>query len=126
MGLVKKILVVDDEPSILRLIAALLANAGYEVVKADNGSVAKDLIASGGYDLVISDIEMRPVSGLSLLEFAREKWPSMPVLMITGYGDADTAVDALKLGAFDYITKPFKVDELLVTVKRALAVGEKK
>jgi two-component system, NtrC family, response regulator PilR len=118
---VKKILVVDDEPGILRLVTALLHNSGYVVSQADNGDAAKDLIGSGEYDLMISDIEMRPVSGIELLQFAREQKPSMPVLMITGYGDTGTAVEALKLGAFDYVTKPFRMDELLVTVKRALA-----
>ncbi|MFC1461754.1 sigma-54-dependent transcriptional regulator [Verrucomicrobiota bacterium] len=118
------ILLVDDEPSILSVLSVLLKAEGYEVVSADSGEKAKELINSGSFDLMISDIEMRPINGMVLLKLAREQQPSMSVLMITGYGSVETAVEALKLGAFDYVTKPFKVDELLITVQRALAYNK--
>lgn len=115
-----KILLVDDEPSILSVLSVLLKAEGYEVFLADGGEKAVDMVKSKTYDLMISDIRMRPVDGMQLLKLAREHQPSMSVLMVTGYGSVETAVEALKLGAFDYITKPFKVDELLITVQRAL------
>lgn len=115
-----KILLVDDEPSILSVLSVLLKAENYDVVLADGGEKAADLIKSTSFDLMISDIRMHPIDGMTLLKMAREQRPAMSVLMITGYGSIETAVEALKLGAFDYITKPFKVDELLITVQRAL------
>lgn len=115
-----KILLVDDEPSILSVLSVLLKAEGYEIVPVDGGEKAVELIKSTPFDLMISDIRMRPIDGMALLKVAREQQPSMSVLMFTGYGSVETAVEALKLGAFDYITKPFKVDELLITVQRAL------
>ena len=119
-----KILLVDDEPSILSVLIALLKAEGHEISPAQGGEKAIELLKSGSFDLMISDIRMRPVDGMDLLKLARELHPSISVLMITGYGSVETAVEALKFGAFDYITKPFKVDELLITVKRALEYNQ--
>ncbi len=118
------ILLVDDEPSILSVLSVLLKAEGYDVVLANGGEKAVELIKSTAFDLMISDIRMRPIDGMELLKLAKEQQPSMSVLMITGYGSVETAVEALKLGAFDYVTKPFKVDELLITVQRALAYNK--
>lgn len=115
-----KIILVDDEPSILSVLSVLLKAEGYEVTPVNSGVQAVELIKTTPFDLMISDIRMRPVDGMALLKLAREQQPSMSVLMITGYGSVETAVEALKVGAFDYITKPFRVDELLLTVQRAL------
>jgi DNA-binding NtrC family response regulator len=115
-----KILLVDDEASILSVLSVLLKAEGYEVTPVDNGEKALELIKTTPFDLLISDIRMRPMDGIALLKAAREQRPTMSTLMITGYGTIETAVESLKYGAFDYITKPFKVDELLITVQRAL------
>jgi len=115
-----KILLVDDEPSILSVLTALLKAEEYTVVPARGGEKAKELIRSEPFDLMITDIRMSPVNGMELLRIAHEERPEMPVIMLTAYGSVETAIEALKLGAFDYVTKPFKVDELLITVKRAL------
>jgi two-component system, NtrC family, response regulator PilR len=115
-----RILLVDDEASILSVLSVLLKAEGYEVVPVDNGEKALDCIKSTPFDLMITDIRMRPIDGITLLKAVREQKPSMSVLMITGYGTIETAVESLKYGAFDYITKPFKVDELLITVQRAI------
>ncbi|MDD5483597.1 MAG: sigma-54 dependent transcriptional regulator [Kiritimatiellae bacterium] len=115
-----KILLVDDEASILSVLSVLLKAEGYEVVPVDNGEKALELLKTTPFDLMISDIRMRPMDGITLLKAARELKSAMSVLMVTGYGTIETAVEALKYGAFDYITKPFKVDELLITVQRAL------
>jgi DNA-binding NtrC family response regulator len=115
-----KILLVDDEPSILSVLSVLLKAEGYAVVPCDGGEKAVELIKNTPFDLMISDICMRPIDGMAMLKLATEHQPAMSVLMVTGYGTVETAVEALKLGAFDYITKPFKLDELIITVKRAL------
>ena len=115
-----KILLVDDELSILNVLSVLLRAEGYEVSACDNGEKALALIRDAEFDLMISDIRMRPMDGMTLLKLALEHRPSLCVIMVTGYGSVETAVEALKLGAFDYVTKPFKLDELLITVKRAL------
>lgn len=115
-----KILLVDDEPSILSVLSVLLKAEGHVVTPVDNGEKAMELFQSSAFDLMISDIRMKPIDGITLLHAARDVRPTMAVLMVTGYGSVETAVEAMKLGAFDYITKPFKVDEMLITVQRAL------
>ncbi len=115
-----KVLLVDDEPSILSVLSTLLKAEGYEVFSSLGGEKAKEYLDSDTFDLMVSDIRMSPVNGMELLRIAHERYPSMPVIMLTAYGSVETAIEALKLGAFDYVTKPFKVDELLITVQRAL------
>ena len=115
-----RILLVDDEPSILSVLSTLLRAEGHEVVPILGGEKAQDVVKSDSFDLMISDIRMSPVDGMQLLKIARNEKPSMSVIMITAYGSVETAVEAMKDGAFDYVTKPFKVDELLITVQRAL------
>jgi two-component system, NtrC family, response regulator PilR len=125
-----RILIVDDEPTILNLLNKILIGQGYDAVPASNGEKALELLESGSFDLMVSDINMTPVNGMELLRKAAEKWPDMGVIMLTAYGTVSTAVEAMKEGAFDYITKPFKLDELVLTVQRALeyhnAVSENK
>jgi len=115
-----RILLVDDEPSILSVLSALLKAEEYEVTPALGGDKAKAILAAEEFDLMISDIRMSPINGMELLKIAHDERPSMSVIMLTAYGSVETAIEALKLGAFDYVTKPFKVDELLITVQRAL------
>ena len=115
-----KILLVDDEPSILSVLSTLLKAEGYDVTSALAGEKGKELMLAEDYDLMISDIRMSPINGMELLAIAHEERPNMAVIMLTAYGSVETAIEALKLGAFDYVTKPFKVDELLITVQRAL------
>lgn len=113
-------MLVDDEPSILSVLSTLLKAEGYEVTAVPGGDKAQDVIRNEEFDLMLSDIRMSPVNGMQLLALAHEIRPSMSVIMLTAYGSVETAIEAMKLGAFDYVTKPFKVDELLITVTRAL------
>jgi len=115
-----KILLVDDEASILSVLSTLLKAEGHEVVPVLGGEKAQDAIRNGHFDLMISDIRMSPVDGMQLLQQIRKEHPETAVIMITAYGSVETAVESMKQGAFDYVTKPFKVDELLLTVQRAL------
>jgi len=115
-----RILLVDDEPSILSVLNTLLTVEGYEVSPVQDGNKAVEIIKSQDYDLMISDIRMTPINGMELLRIAHEHRPSMAVIMVTAFGSVETAVEALRMGAYDYVTKPFKIDELLITVERAL------
>jgi two-component system, NtrC family, response regulator PilR len=115
-----KILLVDDNPGILNVLSTLLKAEGHEVSPAPGGDKAQELIAEQEFDLMLSDIRMAPVNGMELLRFVHRERPALPVIMLTAFGSVETAIEALKLGAYDYITKPFKVDELLITVRRAL------
>lgn len=116
-----RILLVDDEPSILSVLCTVLQAEKYDVVPVADGSKAIALLTNEQFDLVISDIRMTPVDGLEILKTVHRECPQTSTIMLTAYGSVETAIEALKLGAFDYVTKPFKVDELLITVQRALA-----
>ena len=116
-----KILVVDDELSIVEVLRALLKREGYSVKTASDGEEALDALRKDKFDLMISDIRMRPMDGITLLQKAREIQAHLAVIMMTAYAAVETAVEAMKNGAFDYICKPFKIDELLLTVQRALS-----
>lgn len=115
-----KLLVVENEPALLGLLSTLLKGEQHDVTPAKSGEEALEILEKESFDLMLSDIRMGKIDGIELLRRAREMMPAMPVIMLTAYGTVSTAVDALKLGAFDYLTKPFKVDELLNTVRRAL------
>jgi two-component system, NtrC family, response regulator PilR len=125
-----RILIVDDEPTILNLLSKILNGQGYEVLPASNGGKALQLLQTERFDLMITDINMAPTNGMELLRRATESWPDMGVIILTAFGTVATAVEAMKGGAFDYITKPFKLDELVLTVQRALtyhnAIAENK
>jgi len=116
----KRILIVDDEPGILEVLRTLLETEDREIVAANNGEEATKNLTNREFDLMITDIRMTPVSGMDLLRSARDIRPDMAVIMLTAFGTVDTAVEAMQLGAFDYIHKPFKAAELLAIVQRAL------
>lgn len=115
-----RILLVDDEPGILNVLSTLMKSEGHEPVAVRSGEKAQEIFLAELFDLMISDIRMAAVDGLQLLKIAHRERPQMAVIMLTAYGSVETAVEAMKEGAFDYVTKPFKVDELLLTVQRAL------
>lgn len=117
------ILVVDDELSMREFLKILLEKEGYEVSTAADAASAIDQIESAGFDLVISDIKMPGMGGLTLLEKIKDIDNSLPVIMITAYASPENAVVAMKSGAFDYITKPFKVDEIIKIIKSAISSG---
>ncbi len=115
------VLLVDDEPRILSLLHSLLKNEGLTVISESNGAAAIERIRSQQLDLIITDIRMSPIDGMEVFRTARREQPDASVILLTAYGAVNTALEAMKGGAFDYLTKPFKVDELLITVQRALA-----
>ena len=115
-----RVLVVDDEQSMRDLLAIMLRQTGFEVSVADGGETAVERLKTETFDLVVTDLRMRKLDGLAVLKAAREHSPRTVVLVVTAYASTETAVEAMKLGAYDYITKPFKLDELKVTVANAL------
>lgn len=115
------ILIADDEPNIRRVLEATFQREGYEVMTAESGKKALDILkANQSTDVLISDLIMPDINGVELLEIVRDTNPSVSVVMITAHGTIKTAVDAMRLGAFDYVTKPFDVDELKTLVKKAI------
>ena len=116
----KTILVVDDEAGIRSSVRGVLADEGYRVLEAEDGRGALQLIASEHPRLVILDIWMPEMDGIELLRHIRDSHPGTPVIVISGHGNIETAVTATKLGAFDFIEKPFSLDGLLHVVDRAL------
>ncbi|MFZ4397390.1 MAG: sigma-54-dependent transcriptional regulator [Kiritimatiellia bacterium] len=121
-----KILIVDDEPKVLKLLETLLRVDGQDPVTANDGSAALKLLSEQSFDLMISDIRMTPMDGMELFRNVHDQWPHLPVILLTAYGTIDTAQSAMQNGVFDYLTKPFKVDELIRTVKLALSESQKK
>ena len=103
-----KILVIDDQVGMRRSLAILLAKEGYHVSEAENGEDAIAFLDKNTFDLIITDLKMSPGTGMDILYFIKEKYPQTDVIIMTGYGTADSAVLAMKIGAFDYISKPFK------------------
>jgi len=114
------ILIVDDERNYLLVLKALLADAGYEVITCDNAGEALEVTSSHDLDLVITDMRMPGVDGMEFLVQLRSLQPEIPVIMMTAYATVEKAVEAMKSGAFDYITKPFKNEELILTIRKAL------
>jgi len=116
----RKILIVDDETSMRDFLSILLGREGYAVETAADAESALALLAERSYDLIISDVKMPGLNGIALLERVKRSWPDTAVLMITAYSTAEDAVEAMKLGAYDYLAKPFKVEELKILVRNAL------
>ncbi len=115
-----QILVVDDEANIRRVLAAQLAREGYEVHAAEDGERALAMLREHHIDLLITDLRMPKLDGMELLRHALLLDPDLPVIMLTAHGTVDNAVEALKTGAFDYITKPFDQEELRSIVAKAV------
>jgi response regulator RpfG family c-di-GMP phosphodiesterase len=115
-----KVLVVDDEKVIREILADFLSMEGFSVRTAEDGAAALAELSKGSYDLVLSDLKMPNMGGLELLEAIGRHAPNVVVVIMTGFGTVETAIDAMKRGAYDYILKPFKVEEVVHTIRRAL------
>ncbi len=114
------ILIVDDEQSMRELLSIMLKKEGYDVSTANNGEHALRAVQSEIFDLIITDIRMPSVNGIELLKSVKELSPETVVIVVTAFASTETAVDAMKLGAYDYITKPFKNEEIRLIVRKAL------
>lgn len=114
------ILVIDDEERMALLVASTLEDAGYNVVTETESSKAADLLEQRGFDLVITDLKMEPLDGLEILRRVKSAQPECGVILMTAFASAESAVTAMKQGAYDYIIKPFSLDELVILVERFL------
>jgi DNA-binding NtrC family response regulator len=116
----EKILIIDDESFIRENVARILGDEGYQVCQAADGNDAREQVASGEIDLALLDLNLGTENGIDILKILKEIDPELLIIIITGYGSVESAVDSLKLGAFHYMKKPFKADALRVIVKLAL------
>jgi DNA-binding NtrC family response regulator len=121
-----RILIVDDELNMRLVLAAMLKKEGYEVTAASNGAEALQILKSGPVAAVITDLKMPQIDGMELLGRVSRKYPDIPVIIITAHGTVATAVEALKKGALDYITKPFELEELKNVVSKAIRTRDLK
>jgi two-component system response regulator PilR (NtrC family) len=117
---VEKILVVDDEKSLREVMSIMLKRAGYDVTEATDGEQAIGQVNKEIYDLVITDLRMPKADGMDVLKAVKSSSPDTVVLVVTAFGTADSAVEAMKQGAYDYLTKPFQVDEVQLIIRNAL------
>ena len=117
----ERILVVDDEKQICEIITSMLIAANYECREGASGLEALALLESGEqFDLMLSNLLMPELDGIGLLERTTDKYPDMPVVMVTGVRDVSVALSAMRNGAFDYLMKPFEREQLVAVVRRAL------
>ncbi len=121
-----RILIIDDDPQMVAVISEICKERGHQTIAYNSGQKAIENLATQAPALVITDLRMDKVGGLDILRECRESLPQTPVILITAYKTVETALEAMKLGAYDYITKPFKVDELQLTIQRALEHSEDK
>ncbi len=117
-----KILIIEDESAIRRVLKKIISeeDKGYQVEEAEDGLQGIEMIKAADFDLVLCDIKMPKMDGVEVLEKAKVMNPEIPFVMISGHGDLDTAVNTMRLGAFDYISKPPDLNRLLNTVRNAL------
>jgi DNA-binding NtrC family response regulator len=120
----KSILIAEDEEVLRESMADLLEAEGFEVLQAADGNEARSIALQRPIDLVLSDVRMPEMDGLTLLGHLRQIAPEMPVIIVTAYGTIDSAVEAMKTGAWDYLLKPVQFDDLLLKIQRALEFGE--
>ena len=114
------LLVVDDEPGMREFLEIMLRKEEYNVKVASNGEEAIDMLQKETFDLAIVDIQMPGINGIEVLKNTREHHPNTTVIMITAFASHESAIEAMKLGAYDYITKPFKIDEIKLVISKAL------
>ena len=119
-----RILVVDDEPQVIETIRQILMLTGFHVETAENGKQAIERVRTGPeLDLVITDMKMPEMDGLELLKLIRQVRESLPVIILTGHGTLENALDSVEQGAWDYVLKPFRVEKLRAAVLRAISNG---
>jgi len=115
-----KILIVDDQPMVLKCLKSALTADGHDIATVSAGDLALKLVGFQSFDVIITDYAMPGMDGIKFLDIARQRSPGVPIIMITGYGTADTAMEAMQKGAFDYLAKPFSLESLRSTVGAAL------
>lgn len=121
-----KILVIDDEDIVRMSCQRILAPQGYEVKATKSAVEGFKMLAEECFDVVLTDLKMPDIDGIEVLRRVKEEWPDIEVIMITGYQTINTAVQAIKLGAFDYIEKPFTPDSIVSAIEKAIEMKKEK
>jgi DNA-binding NtrC family response regulator len=121
MGKKSSILVVDDEDALRTVLSNELANEGYQVQNASDGDEAVNELTKSAYDLILLDIKMPRMNGFEVLKYVKEHHPKSKVVMLTGFADLKNAIESKKLGADDFVSKPYDLVDLLTTIERVLA-----
>lgn len=116
-----RILVVDDEDALRTVLSSELEGEGYEVDTAGDGDEAIDIVQKKPFHLVLLDIKMPKVDGFEVLKFIKDKFPHVKVIMLTGFADLKNAIESKKLGAEDFVSKPYDLVDLLTTIERVLS-----
>src|SRR5437667_9455063 len=116
----KHLLLVEDEPLLREAVAAQLVDRGYQVREADSGETAIAQLTEFAFDIIITDLRLPGIDGSAVVEAAVERYPHIIAIVVTGYGTVKDAVDAIKHGAWDFVSKPFQIDELLHALDSAL------
>ena len=116
----QKILVVDDDSDMRRVLSKYLLKFGYQVTEANSGKSAMGILEKEKPDLILCDFKLGDMDGTTLLVKIKSNYPSIPIIFITGYGDIKVAVEVMRLGAFDYVTKPLFPEEILLTIRKRL------
>ncbi len=116
-----RILVVDDEDALRTVLSSELEGEGYKVASASDGAEAIDILKKDEFDLILLDIKMPNVDGFEVLKFVKETHPDTKVIMLTGFADLKNAIESKKLGAEDFVSKPYDLVDLLTTVERVLS-----
>ena len=117
----EKILAVDDEPDMLKLLSTIIREkTHYEITTTNNPLEVSKLLQEKVYDLVVSDLKMPLVDGIDLIDIIKKVDAHLPIIIITAYGTSETAEEAVRKGAYDFIVKPFRKETILITIKRAL------
>ncbi|HEY9046579.1 MAG TPA: sigma-54 dependent transcriptional regulator [Ohtaekwangia sp.] len=116
----EKILIIDDDKDMCLVLKRFLTKHGFEAIEANSGKKALEILEGINPDLILCDFKLEDMDGTTILKNIKEKLPAVPVIIITGYSNIKTAVEVMRLGAIDYVTKPLLPDEILVTIKRAL------
>lgn len=118
-----QILILDDEPIVCKRLRPAFQKAGYEVETFTDSASAMARIETKRFDIVITDLKMQGTDGMQLLSRTKEIWPDTNVIVITGFATSETAKESLRKGAFDFIAKPFKLNDIVDTVRRLIAAG---
>ena len=116
----EKILIIDDDKDMCLVLKRFLSKHGFEAIEANSGKKALEILEGTNPDLILCDFKLEDMDGTTILKNIKDKLPAVPVIIITGYSNIKTAVEVMRLGAIDYVTKPLLPDEILVTIKRAL------
>src|SRR5688572_10654328 len=116
----RTLLVADDDPGLRESLERALSREGYRVILASDGRAALERLQAGGIDLVVTDLKMPGLSGLELLRAARALMPDLAVILLTAFGTVEEAVRAMKEGAYDFLTKPFRREQLIKLIDKAL------